>query len=151
MTAPALDPKLERIAQTFEADLRTISTGGGFYTEAGRSVYQKRQPIEVWNRFPALFVEIPGEELTEGRVDGYASKATILVIGYVQSTTPRADVLRLAADAKKAILSRLDRGTVARETRFVGFDTDIGTLAQHDLGEFVLTFEVDYDWSLSEP
>lgn len=163
------DAYLEQVCQGVETALAAISQGSGYYTNAGAAVSIMREADDAPVRSPildftaftavtaddgqidcALWVEFGGERQARDVSDltRWRSVMDVVVWIYVKSKTPRADLLKLLADVRRAVLKYdWPAGMISMispgETQ-----NDLGTLAFKGLGELATVFELETrDWS----
>ena len=153
------DPVKEQILANIVTTLEGISTGGGYYTNAGHRVLKY---LEGWQQpdgdlLPCLYVVAGNESPPTFALGGscYRSEVEISVWSYVEQK-PGADDLgdqlaKVEADIKVAMMTDLTRGALAESQTLMGVSTDEGFYGEGNRGAVVATFSVKYSWSLTAP
>lgn len=128
MTAPTLEPVEERALQDLETTLAGISTSSlvaSFYTNVATVVPMDRAPLENIV-LPAVVIEHVGTEhefpdVSPGQYDSVGHVRLYLVIN--REPTWRRDLLRFAADVRRAVMVDAHRGAGNANGNVNCFDT----------------------------
>lgn len=157
------DPKKELISQNLLTTLRTILKTSGFYTDAGRSVSRRREPLTTWTGSPdvSLFLLMGPEVQDVGCLgDVHKAVARYAVLGYVRDAEPERMVCLVEADIKKAVLTDSRRGGNANSTliadsgplsQMAATNMDWWEIVNEKYGAVIVGFDVTYDWTVASP
>ena len=157
------DPKKELISQNLLTTLRGILKTSGYYTDAGRYVSRRREPLALWkgSNEAELYLLI-GPEVQDAGCLGEVHKSVVryAVLGYVRDEEPDRLVCLLEADIKKAVLTDYRQGGHANNTVIA----DSGPLTQlttsnmdwwetvsEKYGAVIVGFDVTYEWTVASP
>jgi hypothetical protein len=128
MTAPSLEPVEERILKDLETTIAAISQASvvaGFYTDVKKFAAMDRTPLENLP-LPCVVLVHTGTKHEWGPIGLYESVCTVdlyLVLNRSSNTTWRRDLLRFAADVRRAVMVDAHRGNVAGQAN--AFDTHV--------------------------
>lgn len=152
MAAPSSNPKKDRIADAMLVALEGISTGGGYFTNAGTNASRRVEPIANVNSFPAVYLITGAAKATPTNIGGSCRKTTaeFVVFAYVNKPGVDTEIIKLEVDVIKALLTDHTQGGLAETTEWVDSEIDIDELVTKNMGIVALTFAVQYQWSLSD-
>jgi hypothetical protein len=150
------DPVKEQIAANIVTSLQAISTGSGYYTNAGDRVLKRLEHIaEVdGSNLPTLYAIYDGEAVPTIALGGncFRSVSSWSIWGYVEGDDNLGDdAIKLEADIKVAMLTDLSRGGLAESTMLQNPQTDEGWYGDIGRAIVIVPFDITYKWTLTAP